>query len=70
VWGDKLDRTASTLRRYPTSRWAPSEIVRDEYDVNLNPATPPGRYRLEVGVLAPDGQALRRVVVDEVEISR
>jgi mannosyltransferase len=70
VWGDKLDRPSSTLRRYPTSRWAPGEIVRDEYDVNLNPATPPGAYRLEVSVLAPDGNALRRAVVDEVEISR
>jgi mannosyltransferase len=70
VWGDKLDRPASTLRRYPTSRWVPGEIVRDEYDVNLNPATPPGSYRLEVGVLTPDGKVLRRLVVDEVEINR
>jgi mannosyltransferase len=70
VWGDKLDRPASPLRRYPPTRWLPGEIVRDEYDVNLNPATPAGNYQLEVGVLALDGAVLRRLVVDEVEISR
>ncbi len=34
------------------------EIVRDEQDVNLNPATPPGTYRLAVRVPAPDGAFL------------
>jgi hypothetical protein len=50
VWGDRLSRPGETMRFYPTSRWKMGEVIRDEYDVNLNPITPPGRYRLEVSM--------------------
>ena len=48
-----------------TDRWMPGEVVIDNYGLPIHPATPPGEYRLEVGMyepetgqrlLAPDGQ--------------
>jgi hypothetical protein len=53
VWGDQLARANDAFRLWPTSRWIPGEVVRLDSDVNLNPITPPGRYRVIVGV--PDG---------------
>jgi len=35
---------------YPTSIWDIDEVVKDEYEIILNPDTPSGRYRLEVGL--------------------
>jgi len=35
---------------YPTSIWDIDEVVKDEYEMALNPDTPSGRYRLEVGL--------------------
>jgi hypothetical protein len=35
---------------YPTSRWATSSYARDVHDIALLPGTPPGQYRLRVGV--------------------
>jgi hypothetical protein len=58
VWGVQLDRPGSALNRYPTPRWQPGQIVVDDEDVNLNPATPPGHYRLEVRLLAANGQPI------------
>lgn len=51
VWGASLERSNDALGLFPTSRWQPGElIVRHDIDVNLNPATPPGRYLLVVGL--------------------
>ncbi|MCU0500587.1 MAG: glycosyltransferase family 39 protein [Anaerolineae bacterium] len=48
VWGESLDRPNDALHVWPTSRWLPGEVVRVDYDVNLNPVTPPGTYRLVI----------------------
>jgi 4-amino-4-deoxy-L-arabinose transferase-like glycosyltransferase len=48
VWGERLDRANDALHLWATSRWQPGEVVRVDYDVNLNPMTPPGRYRLAI----------------------
>jgi hypothetical protein len=43
---------------YPTSRWTLSDYARDVHDIPLEPGTPPGEYRLRVGVYrvgAPSG---------------
>ena len=56
VWGERLYREREVLRMYPPSRWQVGEWVRDEQDINLNPVTPPGRYRVLVGLRTPDGQ--------------
>ncbi len=58
VWGERLDRATEVWRVYPPQRWQTGEAVRDGYDVNMNPRTPRGRYRVEVQVLDRNGQAL------------
>jgi hypothetical protein len=64
VWGESLQRGKSAVHLWPTSRWQPGEVVRVDYDVNLNPITPPGRYRLLVEV---PGKG-EPVVCGEVEV--
>jgi hypothetical protein len=34
----------------PTSRWVPGEIVVDEHELTIGAETPPGRYRIFVGM--------------------
>lgn len=42
---------------YPTSRWRPGQLLRDEYAFQVLPEAPPGEYLLEVGMYTqPDGQ--------------
>jgi hypothetical protein len=56
VWGERLYRDGEILRRDPPSQWPAGSVVRDEVDVNLNPATPPGSYPLQVRLRDPAGQ--------------
>ncbi len=63
VWGDKLERGNDAIHLWPTSRWTPGEVVRVDYDVNLNPVTPPGSYRIIV--TTPDAQVVCGDVVIE-----
>ncbi len=58
VWGESLERADSALHFYPMTRWQPGEIVRDDYDVNLNPRTPPGIYRIVVALAGVEGPEL------------
>jgi mannosyltransferase len=42
-----------------TSLWPPGEVVADNYGLPIHPATPPGEYRVEVGMYDPEtGQRL------------
>jgi len=43
----QLDNKHPVLSMYPTSRWAPGEIVGDYYELSLR-GVPPKSYRLEV----------------------
>ncbi|RMF05270.1 MAG: hypothetical protein D6768_01490, partial [Chloroflexi bacterium] len=55
IWGAGLERPGDALAFYPPSQWTPGgEIVRQDVDVNLNPATPPGTYTLQVGLAGQD----------------
>ena len=56
VWGDRLYRANDVLTRYPSSRWSVGEIIRTDFDVNLNPVTPAGDYRLELTLFDSAGQ--------------
>jgi hypothetical protein len=39
--------------------WPPGEVVADNYGLPIHPATPPGKYRVEVGMYDPEtGQRL------------
>lgn len=55
IWGGKLEQPRSTLRFYPPTQWQPGEVVRDDYDLNLNPVAPDGTYHIRVGVYGEDG---------------
>jgi mannosyltransferase len=77
IWGDRLDRPAGTMRMVPPEQWRPGEIIRDDYDINLNPITPPGSYRVEIGLQSPSGNLIPvtwneettdRVVCGHIEI--
>jgi 4-amino-4-deoxy-L-arabinose transferase-like glycosyltransferase len=62
AWGERLYRANETLRRWPTSTWEHSDLVRDEVDVNLNPTTPPGEYPIIVGAMDGAGQETGKTV--------
>ncbi len=79
VWGGSLERPTSGMRFYSPSAWQPGEIVRDDHDVNLNPRTPPGTYRLTVSLSRPsggelpalvDGQQVPSVGLREIQVAR
>ncbi len=45
---------------YPTTKWEPEEIVRDQYDLVILTEAPPDQYQLEIGMyLAETGERLR-----------
>jgi hypothetical protein len=50
VWGGKLEQPRNVLLFYPPTEWQPGEVIRDDYDLNLNPVTPDGIYHIRVGV--------------------
>lgn len=60
VWGDSdpLARPTGALRLYPPPAWQPGQIIRQDVDVNLNPATPPGSYQLVAGLRDENGHQL------------
>ncbi len=47
-WAQKDNRPV--YDRFPTSRWPPGGVVADGYDLTLLEGTPPGSYRLAVGM--------------------
>jgi hypothetical protein len=55
VWGASLERPNDAFDFYPTTRWQPEQVVRSDFDVNLNPVTPPGGYTLVVGLRDASG---------------
>jgi hypothetical protein len=75
VWGASLERAGDALKMYPTSRWpvgrvgnsSYSKIVRQDVDVNLNPVTPPGRYRLIVSLA---GNPAEQYPLAEIEVGQ
>ncbi len=51
IWGGDLVRAPTVFHRDPPAQWDSAAVIEAHYDVNLNPATPPGRYRLVLGLL-------------------
>lgn len=58
VWGGELQRAPTVFHRDPVSSWDRGTIVEAHYDVNLNPATPTGSYRLVIGLVDGNGEAI------------
>ncbi len=60
----------------PTSTWKPTEVITDRYGLPVMAGTPPGRYRLEVGLYdAETGARLtvagnNRLILDTVQVIR
>jgi hypothetical protein len=48
IWGQKDNPPVSGT--YPTSRWQAEETIVDRYEIQLDPETPPGEYRIVVGM--------------------
>jgi hypothetical protein len=48
IWGQKDNQPVDGF--YPTGGWTVDEIVRDQYDLTISPETPPGPYRIAVGM--------------------
>lgn len=53
VWGGSLQRSG------PKVQAEPDQIVRLDYDINLNPETPPGVYKVVLRVAGPQGYVAR-----------
>ena len=66
VWGGDLQDYRSLFRRFPPAEWPAEGVVESHFDVNLNPLTPPGSYRLEIS-LAVEGDENRRVALLDPE---
>ncbi len=52
TWGQVDDWPVKGL--LPTSQWTPGMIIRDDYEVEILPGTPPGYYGVEVGMYSFD----------------
>ncbi len=50
---------------YPTTLWGANEIVPDEYTISISSATPPGNYRLVIGMYDPG--TIQRIPVTDAK---
>jgi len=64
VWGGNMDRHPALLDHYPPENWPTDRLVEAHYDLNLNPVTPPGNYRLEISLAANGDENQRVPLVD------
>ncbi len=48
LWGQADNEPAANTR--PTTTWREGEVIVDEYAIPVDPAAPPGAYRIEVGL--------------------
>ena len=63
TWSHPLDRRLADYN-YPTFRWRPGDVVLSQISLAPDAGTPPGEYRLRLGVYdAETGRALD--VIDE-----
>jgi hypothetical protein len=55
MFGGPLQRGTGTTAFFPPATWEPGQVWRVDYDLNLNPDTPPGTYKIVLRVTGPDG---------------
>lgn len=64
IWGQRDSQPLSGY--YPTSLWDVGEVIKDDYELVVQPEAPPGKYILEVGMyLLETGKRL--AILDEEE---
>ncbi len=51
LWGQADNEPAANTR--PTTTWRAGEVIVDSYTIPIAPDTPPGKYRIEVGLYHP-----------------
>ena len=75
VWGRELSYRPTAFEFDPPAGWPLGTIVEAHLDVNLNPLTPAGTYRLEIALedeegtrIAVEGEALPAVGLESIEI--
>jgi len=65
VWAEERGRPV--YGTYPTTEWAPDEVLRDWHDLTLQPSIPGGSYQLELQVKEA-GQVLGEISLGSVEV--
>jgi len=65
VWAEERGRPV--YGTYPTTEWAPGEVLRDWHDLTLEPSIPDGSYQLELQVKEA-GQVLGEISLGSVEV--
>ncbi len=75
IWGRSLERRPTVFERDPPKDWPEETVIEIHDDVNLNPATPPGTYRLLVTFETEAGEislgqdeSTTQVLLQEIEI--
>ncbi len=58
IWGGELQRPPTVFHFDPPEQWEPSTIIEAHYDINLNPITPAGSYRLIAGLEDENGEKI------------
>lgn len=53
----------------PTTRWEPGEIVVDRHEFTIEPETPPGQYRIFVGMYLPSSMRRLQVLDTKMRVS-
>jgi 4-amino-4-deoxy-L-arabinose transferase-like glycosyltransferase len=66
VWAE--ERGGPVYGTYPTTEWAPGEVLRDWHDLSLDPETPSGGYELMLRV-TERGKVSSEISLGAVEVS-
>ncbi len=76
VWGGNLPRFPSVFHLDPPAQWEAGDLIEAHFDVNLNPVTPPGIYRLILGLTDADDAVIltdtdaQHVELTPIEVTR
>jgi hypothetical protein len=62
IWGQQDNLPVKGT--YPTRAWMEGEVVVDNYEIAIQPDTPPGEYMLEIGMY--DRRTGQRLAVTDV----
>ena len=66
-WGSIVAEPAGA---YPTSSWQAGDVWRGQFNLALPADAPEGRYRLRVGLVAPDGATLEPFLSEPLEVEQ